>query len=155
MAEQWTKWEPIQGLANNYYIDSVSDTIDGFIIQLSDADDEEKKVLVLFEDSVDAYRSADESFRRSTMFDLSQKYDKTFFHYWTFFKVTNSSYIQWLSEQSFGITDSLHFTHFSFIAADSILDVITNYEPKVICIRKNKITNLWNTIKKSIIRNKS
>lgn len=134
MTEQWTKWEPIRGLANKYYIDSISNDENGFIIQLSDANNEEKKIRVIFEDSVYASRDTDESFRRNTVGILHEQYGIDFYGDWTFFKVTNSSYLKWLSVESYGITDSLHFTHFSFVAADSILDVVTNYEPKVILI---------------------
>lgn len=131
MKEQWERWEPISGLANKYYIDSIIDEARGFKVILSESDDETKKILVLFEDSIDAYRNTDESFRLKIIHDLDQKYGTDFYGDWTFFKVTNSTYIQWLSEQSYGTSDYQSFVHFSFITADSILDVITNYEPKV------------------------
>jgi hypothetical protein len=62
--ENWEHWEPVFGLSSKYYVESLSDSIEGFRILLSDAYDENKKVEVIFEDSVHAYRSTDESFRR-------------------------------------------------------------------------------------------
>ena len=53
MQEQWTRWEPIAGLAQKYYIESISDIIEGFKILLFDANDREKKVLVSFPNSVE------------------------------------------------------------------------------------------------------
>ena len=131
MTEKWTRWEPIQGLSEKYYIDSVMDTVDGFTIFLSDAKDEEKKVKVFFKDSVDVYRSANESFRYQLIVELKEKYGSDFYGDWTFFKVENSSYVQWLLEQSAGIADGIMFTHFSFIASDSVLDILDPVEPKV------------------------
>ena len=131
MLEQWTRWEPIQGLAKKYCIDSIIDDTKGFSILLSEYYDEKKKARVVFENSVDAYRSTNESFRLSILYDLSGKHGNEFYAGWTFFKVTNSLYIQWLFEQSYGTSESLNFIHFSFISDDSILDVVTNYEPRV------------------------
>lgn len=134
MTEQWSKWEPVPGLSANYYMESILDTPDGFTIQFFDTNKEEKKVQVIFEYSVSAYKSTNESYRLNTMHKLDERYGKNFYHDWTFFKITNSSYIQWLSEESYGITDSLHFMHFAFLTPNSFLDVIARYEPEVILI---------------------
>jgi hypothetical protein len=128
ISEQWIKWEPIKNLAPKYYIDSISDNIDEFSITLSDADNK-NKIKVTFETLVLSYRSTNESFRLSIIKYLDEcniEYSK-----WTFFKIINSTYIQWLSEQSYGIIESIPPTHFSFVAGDSIVDVIAVYEPKV------------------------
>ena len=137
MKEQWIKWEPIANLAPKYYIDKISHTIKDFHIILSEDSSTERKIKILFEDSVDAYRDTDESFRRKLIYDLGQTYGSNFYGKWTFFKVYNSKYLQWLSEESFEITNSLGFIHFSLIAADSILDIVTTYEPKIIIMNEN------------------
>ncbi|QQE74225.1 hypothetical protein KDJ56_20675 [Brevibacillus composti] len=131
MQENWERWEPVFGLSSKYYVESLSDSIEGFRILLSDANDEKKKVEVIFEDSVHAYRSTDESFRQSAINMIDELYGTEFYAEWTFFKVTNSKYIQWLSEQSYGITESESLIHFSILAGDSIVDVIAAYEPKI------------------------
>ena len=95
MLEHWERWEPIRSLSSKYYIDSISDGIREFRIVLSDSCDEKKKIHVVFENSVDAYRSTDESFRQSTVADLGERYGNEFYGDWTFFKVTNSTYISW------------------------------------------------------------
>ena len=99
MTEQWIRWEPISGLADKYEIESISDTFDRFTVILSDLKDEEKKVKVTFEGSVDAYRAVNESFRLKTFSELHEKYGVDFYGWWTFFKVADSEYLKWLSEQ--------------------------------------------------------
>jgi hypothetical protein len=134
MLEQWKRWYPVGDLAAKYYVDSISDTIEGFTILLLDANNKNKRLQILFEDSIYAYRSTDETFRHSLIVDLSDRYGADFYGKWTFFKVTNSLYIKWLSEQSCGISDTRNLIHFSLIAADSIVDVIDVAEPTITLI---------------------
>ena len=61
---------------------------------------------------------------------LSEHYGDSFYGTWTFFKVSNSEYLRWLSNQSFETMNST-FMHFTFVTGNSILDVICTYEPKV------------------------
>lgn len=133
MKEIWHRWEIGSEFSSKYYIESISDSINGFRILFSDATNESKKVEVLFEDSVHAYRSTDESFRQSTINDIDERYGTEFYQNYTFFKVTNSEYIFWISHQSYGIAEAESLYHFSFLAVDSVLDVIAAYEPKI-CI---------------------
>lgn len=136
-AEQWVKWEPIKGLSKKYYIDSVIDNFDGFNILLSDEADQHQ-IKVTFETLVLSYRNTDESFRLSTTGFIHENYGKTFCTEWTFFKVIHSPYVQWLSEQSYGIAESvLPPIHFSFLAINSILDVIATCEPTFEFIKKD------------------
>ena len=130
MLGHWTRWEPVEGLAMKYYIDSVSDAKNGFEIIFSKPNDK-NKVRVLFQDNIDSYIKTDESYRLSVIHELGKKYGKNFYGYWTFFKVENSGYLQWLSEQSYGLSNYRPLLHFSFVTADSILDVIAAYEPVI------------------------
>lgn len=129
--EKWIKWEPITNLSDTYYIDSIIDNCDGFKIILSESKNEHNKLTVTFESSVDFYSKTDETFVGSIINELNQSYGTKFYSEWTFFKRIDSDYIKQLSKQSSGIADSRGLIHFSFIAADSLLDVIASYEPKV------------------------
>jgi hypothetical protein len=131
MQEKWIKWEPIKGLQLKYYIDSIVDNLDGFEMILSDCNDRNKRVMVTFENSVEAYRSTDETCRTNTICDLRDMYGLDFYCEWTFFKVENSRYLRWVIEESCGIREAHYLTHFSFIAGESIVDIIAPYEPKV------------------------
>jgi len=134
MEEKWTRWEPASNLAQKYYIHSISDTIDGFFIKLFEENNKKKKIKITFEDSVNSYRNTNESYRLKTIDHLdTYNADK---RCWTFFKVNNSSYLQWFLEESYGIYDDFPFIHFSFVGVESILDVIAKYEPKIELINK-------------------
>ena len=131
MNEIWTQWKPVEGLAPKYDIDLVVDTMDNFKIVLSEMDNSQKRLEVHFDSGVDVYRLTDESYWRNSLHEIDEKYSEDFYGKWTFFKVKNSAYLSWLSEESFGISDSRDFIHFAFLGVDSILEVITNYEPKI------------------------
>jgi len=131
MSETWIQWKPVEGLAQQYDIDSVVDTINSFKIVLSEMDDSQKRLEVHFDSGVDAYKLTDESYWLYSLYRLGEKYGEDFDGYRSFFKVENSSYLSWLSKESFEISDSRNFTHFAFLGVGSILEVITNYEPKI------------------------
>lgn len=121
-----------QELNVKYYIDSINDTINGLCILLSEVNDASLRVKVLFEHSVHAYRSTDESYRSNTINYLQDSYGVNFYRERTFFEITDSEYIQWLSKQSQGISDLEQISHYSILAVNSIVDVIAAYEPKII-----------------------
>jgi hypothetical protein len=132
MNEQWIWWKPLEELAKNYYIDAVLDTNnDGFIIQLSEVKNEKKKIKIVFENSVAAYRNTSESFRLYLLEELEKKYGSRFYTEWSFFTVVNSEYLKWLSIQSEGITQDVDFTHFVIFGSDSVLEIICGYEPRM------------------------
>lgn len=119
------------GLAPKYYVDSISDSVSGFELVLSEVADENKRLRIVFEDSVHAYRSTDESFRQKTVQFLEEQYGCEFFSTWTFFQVGKSEYLQWLSDQSHGVLEAEYLCHFAFLATDSVVDVVAAYEPRV------------------------
>lgn len=131
MQEKWTQWKPINGLYKKYYIDSVSDSKKGFTILLSSQEDPQKKVLIDFSQSVEAYRSINESLFLETIHSLHQKYGDAFYVEWTLFKIENSDFLQWVKVQSYEISDAYNLQHFCILGIDFIVDVLTNYEPVV------------------------
>jgi len=133
MIEQWMKCESKIELSGKYYVDSICDAKDGLVITVSDSIHEELKMRIVFKDSVHAYRSTNESYRQKILSELEDKYGTEFYTDWTMFKVGNSEYLKWLSEQSFEISESESLTHFSIIAVDSIVDIIATYEPTLEC----------------------
>ena len=131
MTEKWSRWEPITNLARKYYIDSVSEDRTGFKIVLSSSENENQKIKIVFKNSVEAYKKTDETLRHRIVCELSDNYGDEFYVNWTFFKVTNSNYLAWLSEQSYTISDTRHLTHFTILAVDSILDIVNVEEPQI------------------------
>lgn len=137
MTEQWSRWEPVKGLSSRYWLESILDTMEGFELLLSDASNRNKKVRIIFENSVDSYKSTNETFKVQLFSDLSAQYDTDFYGNWTFFKIVNSSYIKSLLEESGRIADAQALMHFSIFEADSVIDIIAGYEPKVQLIGKS------------------
>lgn len=129
MDEIWQRWEPTTELSKKYYIDSIIDNIQGLSIILSDAEIEDSKIEIVFDNSVHAYRSTDESYRQKILNYIDEKYGTEFYSEWTLFKVVNSEYFEWIYNQSFGIAEIEELNHFSIIAVDSIIDIIAAYEP--------------------------
>jgi hypothetical protein len=132
MDETWERWKPEVELSQKYYIDTVIDNIKGLNILLSDSENEDLKVEIIFSNSVHAYRSTDESCRQKMLNYIDEKYGKIFYSQWTLFKVINSEYSEWICKQSFGIVESENLIHFSIVAVDSIIDIIAAYEPQII-----------------------
>jgi hypothetical protein len=134
MHEQWTRWEPILNLAKSYYIESVHNDKQGFKIILRDENYNNKSIEVMFENSVYSYACTDDTSIGTIINKLYSTYGAAFYRDWTFFKVSNSHYIQRLIEQSYDVIRSRPLIHFSFITVDSMLDIIADYEPKVVLI---------------------
>ncbi len=129
MTETWSKWECQITVFRKCYVDSIADTIDGLVIILSDSVHEEQKLRIVFRESVHAYRSTNESYRQKKLYELKSKYGSEFYSEWSTFKVIESEYLKWLSEQSYKISEMESLIHFSIIAVDSIVDVLASYEP--------------------------
>lgn len=119
----WKKWEPQKGLQNKYYIDEVTDDIEkGLSIVLSD--EEGKQLILNWDGVVESYMCTEESARTIL-------YDNPELTMWTFFKIENSQYLQWIVEQSIGICQNDKIHHFCIIGINSIVDIVAGYEPVV------------------------
>ncbi len=131
MTETWTQWKPINGLYRKYDIDEIVDNKTGFMVILSELETQSKKIKIHFKESVESYCCADETLRCAIIADLHTRYGTAFYGDWTFFTVTDSHYIRWLSEQSCTISDGMALVHFSILAANTILDIAAISTPTV------------------------
>lgn len=129
--EKWNKWIPLENLQPKYNVDSILDSFDGLKIILSDTKDSSKKVIFNFDGLIDSYRSSDEGFSLRKLNELEKFYGNDFYKNWTFFTVENSEYIKWLSNESYGVYDSIPKQHYSFLASNVVIDIISLEEPKV------------------------
>ncbi|TGK14280.1 hypothetical protein [Leptospira kmetyi] len=129
MKEVWKQWPLHKNLFKKYSIDEVADTLSGVRIRLGDVN---QKIDVIFSNSVSAYRSVEDGFRQNLINDLIDQYGSDFITKCTFFQVENSKFLNWLIEESYGFIDAPEIKHFSFLASNSILDVVANYEPEII-----------------------
>lgn len=120
--EEWTRWQPIEGLSGQYSLDDFAWSEKGFIVELL-SDKKKERIQILFDEYIDAFRYTNESFYL--------KLPSDFYGDWNFFKATNSEYLKWLSDKSCTLSDQMHFIHFCIIGGDEVIDIVTNYEPKV------------------------
>lgn len=134
--EHWIRWEPIHGLSQKYYLDSIVEAKKKFSVTLSDADDENIKVKIHFKQFVSFHQSTEETLTIKRLDELFCKYGEKFPTTWTFFKVANSSYVQFLADQSCGIIDPQGLTHYVLLAVDYFVDIIDPCEPTVTIIKK-------------------
>ena len=135
--EVWHKWEPTPKITGNYKIGDFGFTADGFKV-IVEHRESKQTVEVLFEGSIQAFRSTDEGRRLKLGYDLRAKYGADFLRYWSFFKVERSEYLEWISEQSYEISDFLEVKHFVIIDSEEILEIIFTklmYSLKVIIIK--------------------
>ena len=129
--EEWIKWEAVTGLSQKYDIKSVHDDFDGLTIVFSDKKNKKKEIHVIFDGWIACYRSADETYMDHRVRNLFSKYGSNFFCDWTFFKVINSEYLQYISETSGTISDHTPLIQFAFFTDDSIFEILVAYEPKI------------------------
>jgi hypothetical protein len=130
MKEEWTRWEPIKGISGQFYLDSLAFSEEGLSIELSNKLNF-KKIQIKFNNPIDTYRYTDESVCFGIFGDLSKKYGNDFYSTWSFFKINNSEYLQWLSEVSGKSINSLPFIHFFIKSSDEIIDILSPHEPEV------------------------
>lgn len=137
--EQWTRWEPFPYSNRTcYYIEQMTINKKGLIIILVEYASEINAVQVVFKNSVVAYTSTDESFVIDTLSYLDENYGDHFYGTWPFFKITNSKYIQRLSDRLKSHSkDASTLIHFVLLTGNSTVDVIANYEPEVTLITRN------------------
>ena len=129
--EIWTHWQVSPKLSGKYSIDFIQDDDHQLALHLSLGKHKNPKVHVYFKNAIYAFRKTDEGFMYKTIIQLEQNYGASFYTKNTFFKIENSAYLQWLTEQSHGLAELLNFSHFCFLGENSIVDVIASYEPEI------------------------
>ena len=138
MDEIWTKWEPIPDLKEKYYVEYIQDDPEIFKVRLYESYASQKRLDIVFENLVKSYRRTDETLRYRVVCYLEKRYDTNFYAKGTFFKITNSKYLEWLSQESCSISDHIPLIHFVLLAADSLVDIVAGYEPIVSSCKKNR-----------------
>lgn len=126
--EDWSRWEPeVPNLANNYYIASACYSYDGFKVLLEE-EGGDQRVEVLFPYGISSIRITEEGMDLKLGDNLSEKYGPDFYRNWCFFKIEQSSYLQWLSDQSYEISDFCKVKHFVLRGVNCMLDIATLHD---------------------------
>lgn len=127
MKEQWNHWEPVDNQAISYYIASITYDTPGLTILLAEENNNNKRVSILFDAHIASYVFTDFTHRSN-----KSKYAQVIEKDQKFFTILNSNYLQRLSIQSCGISDTRDLIHFAIVALDGIIEVASPFEP-IIC----------------------
>ena len=130
MTEKWAKWEPIEGIPTKMFIEKLVDDKNGTLLVFK-SEDENVTIQVLFEDSILSLRSTDEGRRLKTINLLDEKYGTDFYTKWTFFKVTNSDYVEWFNQETYDMYAAYNIGHYVFLTPDDVVEILSTYEPNV------------------------
>ena len=131
MHEQWTQWRPIEQLAPQYYTTAIINAATGFHIRFGESNNNPRGLFITFEHSIGAYRITNEGNRAAKLLYLNDTYGHDFFAKWSFFKVVNSDYLEWISQEAAGIFDPKSTEHLVLITENSIIDIVSSYEPTI------------------------
>ncbi len=130
MVEKWIKWEPDKKLPDKVFLKRLIDDKNGVLLELA-SEDEANIIIVSFAESVVSLRNSDETRRLRTIEFLDKIYGRDFYAKWSFFKVNQSSYVKWLSQETYDIYADHNIEHYVFLAANGIVDVLSTYAPNV------------------------
>lgn len=133
MNEIWEVWHPQGNIIYKAYIHSVIDyECTQMLITLSN-----KKLQPQHAVEINFYNGAYAStllygtFIQKLKDNLIQEYGKEFLQTSSCFKIRNSSYIEWVSAQSYEIVGLPYAQHFCIFTSDTVVHLIAPYEPHV------------------------
>ena len=71
--------------------------------------------------------------------ELDKRYGTEFYVNWSFFKIENSAYLDWLSQQSYGYAKDFKIQHFVIMGMHYIVDVAANNDPEITFLDKSPV----------------
>jgi hypothetical protein len=126
MSEEFIVWDPLPNVAGKYNITAVEEHDEGLNVMLVETTNPAKGLRITFKGPTHFYHHTDTPYAHPAGPEL-----RVHAATWTFFKVHNSPYMEWISEQSYGVADERKLSHYLFLAANGTLDVIKGSEPHV------------------------
>lgn len=134
MPEEWERWllDSSKKLGK-MYIEKLVDDKEGFQLFFEDKN-KKYTVKVIFENFVLSYRNTDEGHRLKALSFLREKYGKDFYAEWSFFKVNNSTYVEWFNQETYNMYSNYDIEHYVFLTCDDIVEVLSTYEPQIITL---------------------
>jgi hypothetical protein len=130
LIEEWKKWIPSKELSLKMYIEKVIDDKKGLQL-FCQSKDEKITIKICFENFVLSYRNTDEGRRLKMLKFLTEKYGKEFYAEWSFFKVINSTYIEWFNQETYNMYSDYNIEHYVFLTCDDVVEVLSTYEPQI------------------------
>ena len=112
------------------HIEKLVNDKNGTLLVFKSQDDNDT-IQVIFQNSILSLRSTDEGRRLKTINFLEEKYETDFYAKWTFFKVANSTYVEWFNQETYDIYTSYNIEHYVFMTSDDVVEILSTYEPHV------------------------
>jgi hypothetical protein len=130
--EIWKKWIPIAGLPPHFLIDNILSNTEALFVTLKNPHDK-KNITMSFEGSLYSNRitKKDDFFKKIN--DLKKKNGPSFYNDWSMFRIENSSYLQWLKKESYGVyerDDEYRMNHFIILGSNLVFELLIPGEPK-------------------------
>ncbi len=128
---QWVIWKPADEVAKKYRLESLTTEMELPDVLLTEVGNNKKKLLLNFEYRVFSYRKTKLCANSHIVQKLNEQHGLAFAAEWSFFKVGNSSYAQWVSDQSYNFIPFDHLIHFAIITEDALLEFVSGGEPEI------------------------
>lgn len=128
--EEWVIWKPHENVPTKCWVDIVNNTPQSLNIILSD-EKETRTIFLDFNYNFYMCKVSEETCTLELLDDTIAKYGKAFIFDSAFFIIHNSSYVEWLIQQSNGLLQVDNLYHYCIFGVNSVVDVIASQEPKV------------------------
>lgn len=122
--EVWERWHPIENLEQKYELMSLNQNAGKLHFLLED----HYRITVSFQKGLISYWMKDETYSVKRIYDTEIKYGDGFLGFWTFFTISNSSY---LKNYFKGIKVSDKIIHFCIITSNDFIDIFATEHPVV------------------------
>jgi hypothetical protein len=123
MEEKYNKWEPVQGIENEMWVEALHDDYEGLRILLK-GNSESSGILSISFPQYYVYRNVDESYRhklwRKGNFEQRD---------WCLFKTAASEFIDWLFDESGGVYSKEEMIHYVIKTGADVIEVVANQTP--------------------------
>lgn len=130
--EKWIKWSPPIGTLAPVYLGAETiDLVNRLEIFLIGVKNISENIKVVFGPTVYSYRSTDESSFCATAKRIIELNKGPYYGEWAIFKVVDSTYIQWLIEESEGQINCEGIMHFLIRTENTYIEIISTCEPEI------------------------
>jgi hypothetical protein len=126
----WIHWNPIKEMNDDFYIDSYNQNFKGLLIELSGKIEKNKKLRIFFRGSYVISMVTNETFR-TRLGEHFRKNRNTSGLKGPLFKVEDSEYMRYLSEESYSFTDAYEFKHYFIEDEEWNFDVASIASPQI------------------------
>ena len=135
--ELWSYWVPANIEQSDYNIDSLCENGLNFIIILINYEKKDHEMHITFK-KARCFRRTNELYTVARMRMAYQQQTREFFLKRQSYKIINSEYLQWASQQSDGISDSAQLEHYVVFTDDIVLDILCANEPAITFVDRNQ-----------------